>query len=57
MERVLTAISTTSFVSALVLFIYWMLDNSSVDVSGSPSGWWWFGFLLLGVFTHELNDY
>ena len=56
MEKLLKGLTAALWVATFVLFSYWMLDLIDPKISGSPSGWWWFGCLLIGVFTAEIND-
>ena len=56
MEKLLNAISGTSWAATIILFSYWMIDFLIPDELNSPSGWWWFGCALVAVFTSELND-
>ena len=56
-DRIIDAISACGFTSAIILFAYWIIDQGSDFDLGSPSGWWWFSCLLLGVFTSELSKY
>ena len=55
-EKLTGAISAVAWVAAIILFGYWLIDLKSVNISGSPSGWWWFGCTLVGTFTAELNS-
>ena len=51
----LKALSITSLVSFVVLVLYWTVDMITPENLSSPSGWWWFGCLLIGIFCEELD--
>lgn len=55
--RFLSAVSAVSFTAAIVLFAYWVISTIDSPITGSPSGWWWFGCLLIGVFCSEIKEY
>lgn len=51
------SIGVTSFIAAAMLLLYWVGDKApDVPLQGSPSGWWWFGLILLGVFFANLEN-
>lgn len=56
-NKIISALVPTLFMASFILIIYWAscIPNDS-KISGSPSGWWWFGCLLGAVFFAELED-
>jgi hypothetical protein len=46
-QRILNAISATSFIASFILFFGWLFRDNI-------SGWWWFSLFLTAVFFDEL---
>ena len=51
MKKLISALPNTLFVAFIILFFFWLLAPKE-----SPSGWRWFGTLLMAIFTEEYTD-
>jgi hypothetical protein len=55
-NRLISAIAASAYTSSFVLCILWLASKNHVMNLSSPSGWWWFGCFIVGIFFSNLIE-
>jgi len=56
MNNLYNALSNGFIAAFSILFVFWILFKFGFIVTASPSGWWWFGCLIVGIFFGDLEE-